>query len=108
MRQLVRPAEVMNELLDTLFTVQGFVVAGVLVVALATVGTVVLVFLLSLRLRRREIETMARIGGSERRVAFVLSSEAVVVLATTFALAVGLTLGTSYFAESTIRIFILA
>ena len=37
-------------------------------------------FLLSLRLRRREIETMQKIGGSRRRIVSILASEIVIVL----------------------------
>ena len=62
--QILFPVTVMDNLLSTIFTVQTYVVAAVVFVGLATLLTSILVFLLSLRLRRREIETMIKIGGS--------------------------------------------
>ena len=78
--QIVRPVGVMNELLDTIFTVQSYVVAAVIVVGASTLATAVLVFLLSLRLRRRERITLHKIGGSRRRIFCILASEIVLVL----------------------------
>jgi putative ABC transport system permease protein len=98
----------MNDLLDTILTVQSYAIAAILIVATATLATASLVFLLSLRLRRREIETMVKIGGSRGRVAAVLASEVVVVLALGVALAGGLTLLTSRFGSAAIRTFILS
>jgi putative ABC transport system permease protein len=59
--QILQPTTVIDDLLGTIFTVQSFVVAGMLLVGLAALATTVLVFTLSLRLRKREIETMAGI-----------------------------------------------
>ena len=78
--QIVRPGEVMDGLLATIFTVQGYVVLCIGLVGGATLATMVLVFLLSLRLRRREIETLVKVGGSRSRVALVMASEMVAVL----------------------------
>jgi putative ABC transport system permease protein len=106
--QVVRPAVVIRELLDTVFTVQSFVVAGILLVSAATLATAVLVLLLSLRLRRREIETLVKIGGSRGRVAFLVLSEAVIVIAVGGALALGLTLLTQRFGSAAIRALLLS
>jgi putative ABC transport system permease protein len=106
--QIVRPIAVMNDLLDTILTIQSYVVAAILIVAAATLATAALVFLLSLRLRRREIETMVKIGGSRLCVAAVLISEVVVVLVLGAALAGGLTFVTSRFGSAAIRTFILS
>ena len=104
--QIVRPDVVMDELLDTILTVQRYVVAGALIVGLATLGSVALVFLLSLRLRRREIETLFKIGGSRAAVAAIMSSEIVAVLLTSFLLAALLTLLTSQFGSTAMRALI--
>ncbi len=106
--QIVQPIAVMNDLLDTILTIQSYVVAAILIVAVATLATAALVFLLSLRLRKREIETMVKIGGSRLSVAAVLVSEVVVVLVLGVALAGGLTLLTSRFGSAAIRTFILS
>lgn len=106
--QIVRPAVVIRELLETVFTVQSFVVAGILLVSVATLATAVLVLMLSLRLRRREIETLVKIGGSRGRVAFLVASEAVFVLVAGAALAGGLTALTQRFGSAAIRAFLLS
>jgi len=106
-QQIVRPSAVMNDLLSTILTVQSYVVAAILMVAVATLATAALVFMLSLRLRRGEIETMIKIGGSRRSVAAVLTSEVVVVLALGVVLAGGLTLVTSRFGSAAIRALLL-
>jgi ABC-type antimicrobial peptide transport system permease subunit len=51
--------------------VQTFVIAAVVVVGISTLATAILVFMLSLRLRRREIETMRKIGGSRASIGWV-------------------------------------
>ncbi len=104
--QIVQPVTVMDELLETILTVQTFVIAAVVVVGLSTLATAVLVFMLSLRLRRREIETMRKIGGSRGSIAWVMTSEVAVVLVTGAVLATGLTLATSRFGSSAIRALI--
>ncbi len=104
--QIVVPVSVMDELLDTILTVQTFVIAAVVVVGLSTFATAILVFLLSLRLRRREIETMVKIGGSRGSIAWVMTSEIVVVLLMGVLLATTLTLLTSQFGSSAIRALI--
>jgi putative ABC transport system permease protein len=104
--QIVRPITVMDELLETVLTVQRFVVAGAVIVGSATLASAALVFMLSLRLRRREIETLFKIGGSRLSVSAVMASEIVVVLATGVILAGGLTLVTSQFGSVVIRTLI--
>jgi len=101
--QIVRPVSVMDELLATVLTVQKFVVAGAAILGLATLATASLVFWLSLRLRRREIETLFKIGGSRLSVGAVMASEIVAVLVTGFLLAGGLTLLTRAFGSIVIR-----
>jgi putative ABC transport system permease protein len=78
--QIVRPETVMDELLDTVLTVQKYIVAGTLVVGLSTLMTAVLVFLLSLRLRKGEMETMHRIGGDRLHIAGLVGAEVLAVL----------------------------
>ena len=105
--QILQPVLVMDELLETVLTVQSFVVAAVIIVGTATLATTVLVVLLSLRLRRREIETMIKIGGSRGRIVSVLASEVIGVAAGGVALAFVLTWMTSEFGSELIRSFIL-
>ena len=105
--RIVRPRVVIDDLLGTVFTVQGFVVAALGLVALATLATAALVFLLSLRLRRREIETIVKIGGSRLNVGALFASETVIVLIVGGAMAAALTLLTRLFGAGAIRAFLL-
>lgn len=102
--QVVRPSQVMGELLDTVLTVEKFVVAGAVTVGSATFATALLVFLLSLRLRARERETMLKIGGSRGLITAVMASEIVAVLGLGAGLALGLTALTQRYGDVLLRI----
>ncbi len=106
--QIVDPATVLEELLDTVLTIQNYVVAAILIVGVSALATAALVFLLSLRLRRREIDTMVKIGGSRARIGMVLASEVLVVLILAVMLAGGLTVLTASFGSAIIRSLILS
>ncbi len=108
LQQIVRPQLVMERLLATVFTVREFVVGAILLVAVATAATAALVFLLSMRLRRGEIRTMHKIGGSRLRVGAVLVSEILVVVASSALLAGGLTLLTRRFGGEIVRALLLS
>jgi putative ABC transport system permease protein len=105
--QILQATTVIDDLLGTIFTVQNFVVAGMILVGLAALATAVLVFALSLRLRKREIETMAKIGGSKLRVAGVLVTEIAVVVLASVVLAGILTALTTRFASTAVRLLLL-
>ena len=106
-RQIVRPVTVIDELLDTILTIQQFIVAAVIIVGSATIATAALVFMLSLRLRRSEIDTMLKIGGSRPRVASMLLAEVVIVVILSSSLAAVLTLFTWRFGPGIIESFVL-
>ena len=106
--QMIPPTAVMEELLATVFTIESYVVAAIALVACATLATAALVFMLSLRLRRREIETIVKMGGSRGHVAALLVSEVVVVLAAGVTIAAGLTLLTRRFGSDAIRAFLVS
>lgn len=85
--QAVVPTLVMDDLLATVFAIRQYVLAAVGVVAIATLATIALVFGLSIRLRRGEIDTMVRIGAAPNRIAAILAAEVLLVLAFSGALA---------------------
>jgi putative ABC transport system permease protein len=105
--QILRPVHVMDELLDTILAVQTYVVTAVMVVGFSTLATAVLVFLLSLRLRRREIAAMHKIGASRGRVFTILTAEIVVVVLLGSCFAVALTAVTGRYGAEIIRALIL-
>lgn len=89
--QMVVPRDVVDDLVETMFSVRDAVFAVSLGLALATIATAVLVFALSLRLRRREIDTMRKIGASYGRMRAVLATEVLIVVAASLTIAAGLT-----------------
>jgi ABC-type Zn uptake system ZnuABC Zn-binding protein ZnuA len=62
--QIVRPDEVLADLLATVLTIRRYVMIGVGLLAIATLSLMVLVFLLSMQIRRQEIDTLVNIGGT--------------------------------------------
>ena len=101
--QLLRPSEVVDELLATVFSVQNVIVAALIVVGTTTLALVALVFLLSLRLRRGEIETMMKIGGSRPRIVSLLCVEMASVLGIGLLVSAGLTWCTSQIGPAAIQ-----
>jgi putative ABC transport system permease protein len=106
--QIARPGAVMEDLLATVAAIQSWVLTAIVAVGLATVATAVLVFSLSLRLRRREVRALNMIGASRGSVATILSSEVAFVLVLAALLAGALTLGVGRFAGPAIRALLLA
>jgi putative ABC transport system permease protein len=90
--QLIVPSTVLNELLDTVFTVQNYVILGLAMLSLATIAVITLVFLLSQQLRQGEFHTLSRIGASRLYIGALIASEIVFVFIGSAALAAGLTL----------------
>jgi putative ABC transport system permease protein len=73
--QLVIPSLVLADLLETVFTVQNYVILGLIILSLATVAVITLVFLLSQQLRHGEFFTLKRMGASRRFIATLVASE---------------------------------
>ena len=95
--QMLVPLAVINGLLDTVFSVRDFVVLGSIGVLVAAAAITTLVFTLSIRLRRREIATIRKIGGPRRRVTGILLTEILLVIGGAVLVAAGLTLAVSRF-----------
>jgi len=102
--QMIVPLKVIQELLDTVFVVRDYVVLAGVGVAVVAFGIMALVFALSIRLRRREIETIRKIGGARQRLLGVLSAEIVIVVAAGLGLAAGLTAMVSHYGDLLVRI----
>lgn len=106
--RIARPADVMEDLLATVLTVRQYVLAAVALVGTATLATIVLVFLLSIRLRRAEITTMTRIGAAPGRVVAILGAEILLVLVASLVLAGLLTGVATVWGEELFRWVLLA
>jgi putative ABC transport system permease protein len=101
--QMVVPRAVVDDLVDTMFSVRNVMLAVSLGLGLATIATAALVFALSVRLRRREIETMRKIGAPRRRVRAILASEVLIVVVASIAIAAALTAVVSRFGGVLLR-----
>jgi putative ABC transport system permease protein len=101
--QMLVPSDVVGELLETVFSVRNYVILGSIAVGAATLITAALVFVLSIRLRRREIETIRKIGGSSRLLIGVLVSEISLVVFGGVVIAGVLTFGVSRFGDLLVR-----
>jgi putative ABC transport system permease protein len=86
-----------------MFSVRNYVILGSVAVGGATLMTATLVFVLSIRLRRREIETIRKIGGSSRRLTGMLAMEILLVVLAGVVIAGILTVGVSRFGNLLVR-----
>jgi putative ABC transport system permease protein len=98
--QIVQPSAVMDELLQTILTIRRYVSIAIGVVAVATLASMTLVFMLSWQLRRREMETIIKIGGSRARIVSLVAAEIVCVMMSGGVLAALLSLATLWLATS--------
>jgi putative ABC transport system permease protein len=104
--QLIVPGAVLTDLLDTVFTVQKYVVLGLAILSLATVAVILLVFLLSQQIRRGEFHTLSRIGASRGYISLLVASELGFVFIISAVLAGGLTLFTRHYAMQILQSFL--
>jgi putative ABC transport system permease protein len=104
--QLIVPSVVLNELLDTVFTVQNYVVLGLAILGLATIAVILLVFLLSQQLRKGEFHTLSRIGASKAFIGTLVASEILFVTLFSVLLAALLTLVVHQFALQILQLFL--
>lgn len=104
--QLIVPASVLNDLLDTVFTVQNYVIIGMVMLSLATIAVITLVFLLSQQLRKGEFHTLSRVGASKTFISVLILSEIGFVIAGSIILASGLTLVVRYYALQILQTFL--
>ncbi len=79
-RQIIKPREVIDGLLQNIFRIKNVLDAVISVVALATILAIVLVFALSLRLRQGEIKTIFKLGCSRMTIARLLAAEIFIIV----------------------------
>ena len=104
--QLVVPGKVLDDLLDTVFAVQNYVILGLAILSFATISVITLVFLLSQQLRKGEFRTLRRIGASRGYVGVLVASEIGFVFLISLLLAAILTLITRYYAMQILQSFL--
>ena len=102
-RQIVKPAEVIDGLLQNIFRIKNVLDAVIAVVALATILALVLVFTLSLRLRQREIKTIFKLGCARMTIARLLAAEICTIIIISAVLCGALIGGINYFSNDLVR-----
>ncbi len=80
--QIINPDDVIDGLMENIFRIKSVIDAVIVIVAIATVLTIVLVFILSLRIRRDELETIFRIGCSRMTIVRLLAAEILIIILT--------------------------
>ena len=93
--QMLESVEVVDEMLGLVFKVKRFFDANFALVAASTGLFLTLTILLSLRLRRREMQTMFQIGCSRGTVFWLQACELLIVLAVSLFVAGGLAMAAS-------------
>ena len=101
--QIVKPGGVIEGLLQNIFRVKNVLDAVIAVVALATILALVLVFLLSLRLRKREINTIFKLGCSRMTISRLLAAEIFIILFISGVLCAAMIGGINYFSNDLVR-----
>mgnify|MGYP001816746421 CR=1 FL=1 len=102
-RQIVKPADVIDGLLQNIFRIKNVLDAVILVVAFATVLAIILVFALSLRLRQREIQTIFRLGCRRATIARLLAAEIFIIVITSGVICGSMILLVNQFSNDLVR-----
>ncbi|THD65694.1 ABC transporter permease [Robertkochia marina] len=79
--QIVVPEKVVDELLETVVSVKEILTLAAISIGAATLVITLLVFSLSIRLRKKEIQTLKYIGAAKGSITGILSLEIVLVFA---------------------------
>ena len=103
MLMIVKPEEVVDTMLQNIFRIRNVLDAVILVVGFATVLAIVLVFALSVRLRRREIGTIFRLGCRKLTIARFLGAEISIIVMMSAVICTGILLVLNHYASDLVR-----
>lgn len=106
-QQIVRPADVIDGLLQDIFRIKNVLDAVISVVALATILAIVLVFALSFRLRQREIETIFKLGCTRRTIVRLMTAEIFIIVLISGLFCVAMVTVVSLFSNDLVRVLII-
>jgi putative ABC transport system permease protein len=102
-RQIVRPVDVIDGLLQNIFRIKNVLDAVIAVVAFAMVLAIILVFALSLRLRQREIQTIFKLGCRRATIARLLAAEIFIIVITSGIICGAMILVVNHFSNDLVR-----
>ena len=103
LHQIVRPGEVIDTLMASIFRIKNVLDAVILIVGIATVLALILVFALSLRLRQGEIETIFKLGCSRATIARLLGAEVFIITGISGLICGGLLLLVNHYSQVLVR-----
>jgi putative ABC transport system permease protein len=89
--QMIVPKQVMEELLSTIFSVRDILILGAIITLFATLIIITLVFVLSIQLRKGELQTMRRIGAAKGFVLQILGLEIILIITISIIIAISAT-----------------
>jgi putative ABC transport system permease protein len=93
----------MHALLAKILTVRSYVVSMIGLVSLVTLAVLALVIMLSIRLRRRELITMTKMGCSRSAIGSILGSQIAIIVCGSLLLATMLTALVAVYGEELVR-----
>lgn len=101
--QIIKPADVIDGLLQNIFRIKNVIDAVIFLVGLATILAIILVFSLSLRLRQREIQTIFKLGCSRMTIARLMSAEIFIIIVSSAVLCALLIAVVNHFSNDLVR-----
>lgn len=105
--RIIEPPAITRGLLDNIFRISTLFNGVILLVSLATLMALGLVFSLSLRLRRRELDTIFLLGCSRFTVMKLVTAELLLLMLASAALGMLLLYGVDHYAGNWVRTFLL-
>lgn len=88
--QVVRPKEVIDSLLATIFKIRNVLDAVIVLVGMTTLLALILVFSLSLRLREKEIDVIFKLGCNRATIVRLLGAEVFIIIMISSTVCLGL------------------
>lgn len=102
--QVVRPGEVVDTLIQSIFRIRNVIDSVILLVGIATLLALLLVFALSLKLRQREMDTNFRLGCRRATITRLIFAEIMIIATMSAALCTLLLLVVASYAQLIVRI----
>ena len=103
MAQMSKPIDEVENLMQLVFRVQRFFNANALLIGASTALLLVLVVLLSIRLRAGEMQTMFKIGCARGTMASLIVAELLIVFALAALCVTSVVVATSWYADDLVR-----
>ncbi len=78
--QAIVPRTIIDGLIDTLFSINNLLILGGLLIGTAALAIASLVFMLSVKLRKRELITLKKMGVSPERIRGLFATEIIIII----------------------------